>query len=105
MLDLVAGHEPARARDDAPPREIFAFAGQQRAHRPGGSRETGLSRHLPIGHHLAGAQAPDDAADVAGELRGRRPMAFGTRVTAPPHRLAVDGVSCGSGDRLTVARA
>jgi hypothetical protein len=32
-------------------------------------------------------------------------MAFGTRVTAPPHRLAVDGVSCGSGDRLTVARA
>jgi hypothetical protein len=105
MLDLVARHEPARTRDDAPPREVCALPSQQSADRAGGSHETGLSRHLSIGHYLASAHAPDDSADAAGELRGRRGTCPGIGGAASRSLSAVGGVSCGSGDHLNGSRA
>jgi hypothetical protein len=69
VFGLMAGHQPARSGDDAPPRQSRASR-ENVSDRSGGARKARFLRHLAVRGHLSFSQRLNDSAHSFLEVGG-----------------------------------
>lgn len=86
VFGLMAGHQPPRSRDDAPPRQSRASR-ENVSHRSGRAGKVRFLRHLAVRGHLSFSQRLNDATHSLLEFGGATNVLSSHHVRARPYPL------------------